>query len=57
LRTPMQGVVGMLDIMHATVQEALESPPTESVRGVFRSLREDIEMVQGKVFPYPSALI
>ena len=47
LRTPMQGVVGMLDLMYALVQEALESPPNEDVASVFRTLRENIEVVQG----------
>ena len=48
LRTPMQGVVGMLDVMHATVQESLESQSDTRVREVFKTLRENIEVVQGK---------
>lgn len=48
LRTPMQGVVGMLDIMHATVSETLETPMKPDVARVFKMLRENIEMVQGK---------
>jgi hypothetical protein len=48
LRTPMQGVVGMLDVMHATVQEAIEGQPNSKVRNVFQALRENIEVVQGK---------
>ncbi|KAK4693287.1 hypothetical protein P7C71_g4079, partial [Lecanoromycetidae sp. Uapishka_2] len=46
LRTPMQGVVGMLDVMHATVQESLEGLSDASVRKVFKTLRENIEVVQ-----------
>lgn len=46
LRTPMQGVVGMLDVMHATVQESLEGQKDSLVRQVFKTLRENIEMVQ-----------
>ncbi|CAF9942615.1 MAG: hypothetical protein ALECFALPRED_009842 [Alectoria fallacina] len=46
LRTPMQGVVGMLDVMHATVQESLEGQSDASVRRVFKTLRENIEVVQ-----------
>ena len=47
LRTPMQGVVGMLDVMHATVQESLEGQSDASVRKVFKTLRDNIEVVQG----------
>lgn len=46
LRTPMQGVVGMLDVMHATVQESLEGQSDASVRRVFKTLRDNIEVVQ-----------
>ena len=46
-RTPMQGVVGMLDIMYATVQEAIEGQPNSKVRNVFQALKENIEVVQG----------
>jgi len=46
LRTPMQGVVGMLDLMHATVCETLEIPMKADVARVFKMLRENIEMVQ-----------
>ncbi|RMZ79188.1 hypothetical protein DV738_g3489, partial [Chaetothyriales sp. CBS 135597] len=47
LRTPMHGVVGMLDVMYATVQEQIEaSPNPSSIRHVFESLRDDIEMIQ-----------
>ena len=48
LRTPMQGVVGMLDVMHATVQESLEGYSDPKVRKVLKTLRENIEVVQGK---------
>jgi hypothetical protein len=47
LRTPMQGVVGMLDVMHATVQEAIEGQLNSKVRNVFQALKENIEVVQG----------
>ena len=50
LRTPMQGVVGMLDVMHATVQESLEGWNDPGVRKVFKALRENIEAVQGRRF-------
>ena len=48
LRTPMQGVVGMLDVMYATVQEAAEGQVDPMVRQVFETLKENIEVVQGK---------
>ena len=46
LRTPMQGVVGMLDVMHATVREALEGKHSMRTSSVFQSLKDSIEMVQ-----------
>ncbi|KAL8674687.1 MAG: hypothetical protein Q9168_000919 [Polycauliona sp. 1 TL-2023] len=46
LRTPMQGVVGMLDVMHATVQESLESQSDDAARKIFKTLRDNIEVVQ-----------
>ncbi|KAJ5915142.1 CheY-like superfamily [Penicillium verhagenii] len=46
LRTPMQGVVGMLDVMHATVREAIESKTPVKSGGIFQALKEGIEMVQ-----------
>lgn len=46
LRTPMQGVVGMLDVMHATVQESIEGAPSSQIRNIFRALKENIEVVQ-----------
>lgn len=48
LRTPMQGVVGMLDVMYATVQEAAEGQTDAAVRRVFEILKENIEIVQGQ---------
>lgn len=50
LRTPMQGVVGMLDVMHATVQESLEGQSDAIVRKVLKTLRDNIEVVQGGCF-------
>jgi hypothetical protein len=44
----MQGVVGMLDVMYATVQEAAEGQTNADVRRVFETLKENIETVQGK---------
>lgn len=48
LRTPMQGVVGMLDVMYATVQEATEGQKDAGVRAMLQALKENIEMVQGR---------
>jgi hypothetical protein len=48
LRTPMQGVVGMLDIMHSTVMDALESQTTPVAKSVFEELKSNIEIVQGR---------
>lgn len=46
LRTPMQGVVGMLDVMHSTVQEVVEGESDSVVKDIFRTLRKNIEVVQ-----------
>ncbi|KAG9240603.1 HHK17, histidine kinase-group VII protein [Calycina marina] len=46
LRTPMQGVVGMLDIMYATVLEAISNQPSENARELFVNLKDQIEVVQ-----------
>ncbi|KAA8649102.1 uncharacterized protein ATNIH1004_004997 [Aspergillus tanneri] len=46
LRTPMQGIVGMLDVMHATVREAIQGKPSPKTGDVFQTLKENIEMVQ-----------
>ena len=53
LRTPMQGVVGMLDVMHATVQESLEGQSDTVVRKVLKTLRDNIEVVQGSFLSTP----
>lgn len=46
LRTPMQGVVGMLDIMYATVLDAMANQHSDRVRAVFSDLKSHIEIVQ-----------
>lgn len=46
LRTPMQGIVGMLDVMYATVQEAIVTQGDSRVRQVFETLKDNIETVQ-----------
>ncbi|KAL4890891.1 hypothetical protein BDV59DRAFT_194620 [Aspergillus ambiguus] len=46
LRTPMHGIVGMLDVMHATVREAIQEKPSPKTGFVFQTLKESIEMVQ-----------
>ncbi|KAL7273220.1 hypothetical protein RUND412_003938 [Rhizina undulata] len=48
LRTPMQGVVGMLDVMYAAVVEATElaGEDERQFRDMFESLRENIEVAQ-----------
>lgn len=48
LRTPMQGVVGMLDVMMANVKEASETMDIdERTRLMLDTLKENIEAVQG----------
>lgn len=47
LRTPMQGVVGMLDIMYSTVLDAITTQQSERIRSVFKDLKSHIEVVQG----------
>jgi hypothetical protein len=47
LRTPMQGVVGMLDIMYSTVLDAIANQKSARVRTVFKDLKNHIEVVQG----------
>lgn len=49
LRTPLQGVVGMLDVMMATVQEAAEGQSNAYLRNILKTLRENIEVVQGEL--------
>ncbi len=57
LRTPMHGVIGMLDVMHATVQEAIESQQSFNIRSIFQALKENIEVVQGiSASPFPNGL-
>ncbi|EME79882.1 uncharacterized protein MYCFIDRAFT_38040 [Pseudocercospora fijiensis CIRAD86] len=46
LRTPMQGIVGMLDVMYATVQEAVDVQGDPRLRKVFEELKDQIETVQ-----------
>jgi hypothetical protein len=48
LRTPMQGVVGMLDVMMANLKEAAETMHMDPrTRQVLDTLKENIEAVQG----------
>lgn len=48
LRTPMQGVVGMLDVMMANVKEASETLQIDPrTRQILDTLKENIEAVQG----------
>lgn len=55
LRTPMQGVVGMLDVMYAMVQEVSEGQNDPRLREVFAILKENVEIVQGEnpLVPWP----
>ncbi|KAF4994752.1 hypothetical protein F66182_16429 [Fusarium sp. NRRL 66182] len=46
LRTPMQGVVGMLDVMHANVEEAIDGRVTTKSFRLLQDLKENIELVQ-----------
>ena len=48
LRTPMQGIVGMLDIMYSTVLDAIATSKNELLRSVFDDLKSNIEVVHGK---------
>jgi hypothetical protein len=53
LRTPMQGVVGMLDVMMANLKEAAESMQIDPrTRQVLDTLKENIEAVQGQSHYY-----
>jgi hypothetical protein len=56
LRTPMQGVVGMLDVMYATVIEAAEGEKNLRIRQIFDTLKENIEIVQGMCFAFSGCL-
>jgi CheY-like chemotaxis protein len=42
----MQGVVGMLDIMHSTVMDAMASQTTQTAKSIFEELKSNIEVVQ-----------
>ncbi|CRG87971.1 hypothetical protein PISL3812_04993 [Talaromyces islandicus] len=46
LRTPMQGVVGMLDVMHANVQEAIDDGAMSKAFLLLQDLKGNIELVQ-----------
>ncbi|RQM07292.1 hypothetical protein DH86_00000976 [Scytalidium sp. 3C] len=46
LRTPMQGIVGMLDIMYSTVLDAIASDHHSRAQAVFKELKRHIEVVQ-----------
>lgn len=48
LRTPMQGVVGMIEIMQATISEAMESQTNDDSKFVFQELKAHLELVQGE---------
>lgn len=52
LRTPMQGIVGMLDIMYSTIHDALEGPTSVEANRAFRELRDNLEVIQGSQGPY-----
>jgi hypothetical protein len=54
LRTPMQGVVGMLDVMMANVKEAAEWLNDARIRQVLDTLKENIETVQGPLSMTPA---
>jgi len=47
LRTPMQGIVGMLDIMHATMEDALKSQTDATSQSFFDQLKDHLEVIQG----------
>jgi hypothetical protein len=54
LRTPMQGVVGMLDVMYASVLEAIRpekwgAADIERIKETITGLRANIEVAQGKI--------
>ncbi len=57
LRTPMQGVIGMLDIMYSTVLDAIVNEPSERVRYIFEDLKNHIEVVQGTVDSHDPPII
>ena len=51
LRTPMQGVVGMLDLMHSNVEEISEHPCGPSFRNMLNGFKNNIEVIQGMLNP------
>jgi hypothetical protein len=58
LRTPMQGVVGMLDVMMANVKEASETLQVDSrIRRILETLKENIEAVQGSSLCFTSGKV
>lgn len=46
LRTPMQGVIGLLDVMHYTVIDAIDSQENNDIKEVFQNLKDSIEQIQ-----------
>ena len=48
LRSPMQGVVGMLDMMYSTVVDAIASQMYPKAAAVFEELKANMETAQGK---------
>ena len=59
LRTPMQGVVGMLDVMYASVIEAIhpdrwQLSDVNELREIIEGLRTSIEVAQGMASPRPN---
>jgi hypothetical protein len=61
LRTPMQGVVGMLDVMYASVLEAIHPDrwhlsDLDKLKDIIEGLRSNIEVAQGN-FPATSQTI
>lgn len=51
LRSPMQGVVGMLDMMYSTVVDAIASQMYPKAASVFEELKTNMETAQGRPFP------
>lgn len=47
LRTPMQGIVGMLDIMYSTIYDAIQKTGNQELTHVFEELRDNLETIQG----------
>jgi len=54
----MHGVVGMLDVMYATVQEAVESDANRADKQLLQTLKDNIELVQGKEYlAFPATML